>query len=226
LYQPSEFEPIFNGKDLSGWVVKSTTKDSAKNYWRVEESCLVANSMGDSLHDYIWLQYDQPLQDFQLKFEFLPFRENTGNSGVQFRSRYDENEEWLNGPQIDIHPPQPWRTGMIWDETRGYQRWIYPDLPKGQWVNPSMAIANPPFFYAGDPVEWNKMEVIVRGQEAEAWLNGFQVTDFNGAGILDDSLHTSRNVGTEGYLLFQIHVKDQLHIRFRNIELKKLTAIE
>jgi len=218
----SEFQPIFNGKDFSGWVVKCAEDDAAENYWYVQDSSIVANSMGDSLHDYVWLQYDEPLQDFHLKFDFLSFKGNSGNSGIQFRSRYDESEEWLNGPQIDINPPGPWRTGMIWDETRGYQRWIYPNLPKGEWVDPSMVISSPSFFYAGDSVEWNNMEVIVLGQKVEAWLNEHQVTDFDGGGILDDSIHNALMVGTEGYILLQIHIRDQLKIKFRNIELKKL----
>jgi hypothetical protein len=37
-----------------------------------------------------------------------------GNTAVQFRSRYDAsatapNGGWLDGPQVDIHPPAPFR---------------------------------------------------------------------------------------------------------------------
>lgn len=220
--QQPEFQSVFNGTNLEGWVVKSKDADKGKQYWFVEDSCLVANSLGDSTHDYVWLQYDRSLRDFILRFEFQAYRGINGNSGVQVRSRYDEEEQWLNGPQVDIHPPGPWRTGMMWDETRGYQRWIFPDLRDRSWVEPEMALTDPSFYYAGDTPEWNRMEINVAGNQVQAWLNDQQVTDFNGDGILDDSIHLAKKVGTEGYILLQIHMKDQLLIRFRNIELKEL----
>jgi len=217
----AEYQSIFNGSNLDGWTAKMTDQDQSKEFWFVEDSCIVARSIGDSVHDYMWLQYDKELKDFSLRFEFQPVRGNTGNTGVQVRSRYDDKEQWLNGPQVDIHPPDPWRTGMMWDETRGYQRWIFPDLPKDEWVNPDMKIATPPFYFKGDSIEWNFMEIHVKGLEVKAMLNEQLVTDFNGEGILDDSLHQNMGVGTSGYILFQIHRKDQLEIRFRNIELKE-----
>ncbi len=58
--------------------------------------------------------------------KFQVYRDCPGNSGVQFRSRYDETENggWLDGPQVDIHAPLPmaWRTGLIYDETREKRR--------------------------------------------------------------------------------------------------------
>ena len=216
------FKEIFNGKDLNGWEIKCTEQDRGKQYWYVKDGILVANSMGDSLHDYIWLQYKETLSDFHLKLKFQALKGNSGNTGIQIRSRYDEEAEWLNGPQIDIHPSGPWRTGMMWDETRGNQRWIFPDLPDGEWVSPEMAIGTAPFYYEGDAGRnWNKMEIIAEGMHIASFLNGVQITDFNGEGILDDPIHTSRQVGLEGNILLQIHTGDQLEIRFRDIELRK-----
>jgi hypothetical protein len=218
----NEFESIFNGTDLSGWEVKNVDIDEAKEYWYVEDGLLHANSMGDSIHNYIWLQYNEELSDFHLKLKFRPIQGNPGNTGIQIRSRYDEEEQWLNGPQLDIHPPGPWRTGMMWDETRGYQRWIFPDLPNGEWVNPEMAISSPEFHYAGESAEWNEMEVIAKGTKITAFLNGIQITDFNGEGILDDSIHANLNVGMKGFICLQIHITDQLEIHYKDIELKKV----
>lgn len=216
------FESIFNGSNLDGWIVKCTDQDSSKHYWFAENGCIVANSMGDSLHDYIWLQYDELLSDFQFRFKFQAEKTNHGNSGIQVRSRYDEDEQWLNGPQVDIHPSGPWRTGMMWDETRGYQRWIFPDLPKSEWVRPEMALNEAPFYYADDQPEWNEMEIVVQDNSIKSWLNGVLITDFNGSGILDDSIHASLGVGKEGYILLQIHVRDQLMMKYKDLDLKKL----
>jgi len=217
-----EMKSIFNGQDLEGWEIVTTREDSRKEYWFVEDSSIVANSMGDSTHDYIWLKYaEEELIDFHLEFEFQAYRGNPGNTGIQVRSRYDTSEEWLNGPQVDIHPPRAWRTGMMWDETRGNQRWIFPDLPDGEWVDPSQALNQPPFYYADDSICWNSMEIEVEDLEVRAWLNGEKITDFNGAGILDDENHMNKQVGTSGYLFLQIHTGDQLKIRFRNLYLEK-----
>lgn len=216
------FESMFNGKDLDGWVVRCTDQDSSLRYWYVENECIVANSIGDSTHDYIWLQYNTLLSDFEFRFKFQAEKSNTGNSGVQIRSSYDEDEQWLNGPQVDIHPVGPWRTGMMWDETRGYQRWIFPDLPKGEWVNPEMALNEAPFYYSDDQPEWNEMEIVVQDNSIRSWLNGVLITDFNGSGILDDSIHAALGVGKEGYILLQIHIRDQLLMKYKDLELKIL----
>lgn len=216
------WEPIFNGVDMHGWEVKSKDADAGKNYWYVEDSCIVANSMGDSLHDYIWLQYNEELENFYLRFKFQPYHGNKGNSGVQIWSRYDEDEQWLNGPQVDIHPSGPWRTGMVWDETRGYQRWIFPDLPDGKWVDPGMTINMAETYYAGMEKEWNEMMIMGEAGSIKTFLNGVQVTDFDNEVMLKDSIHLAKGVGSSGFLLLQIHTRDQLKIRFKDIELARM----
>ena len=123
---------LFNGKDLIGWTVKCVPADRDKEFWRVEDGVIFADSIGRNKHDYIWLLTDRPYSDFVLRLRFQAYRDSPGNSGVQVRSRYDDQAGWLDGPQIDIHPPKPWRTGMIWDETPDVKRWLYPDVPKGE----------------------------------------------------------------------------------------------
>lgn len=219
------WEPIFNGVDLEGWEVKCKDSDKGKNYWLVEDSCIVANSMGDSLHDYMWLQYNEELENFYLRFKFQAYPGNKGNSGVQVWSRYDEEEQWLNGPQVDIHPSGPWRTGMIYDETRGYQRWIFPDIPKGKWVDPTMAINKAEFHFEGMEEEWNEMMIMGEAGSIKTFLNGVLVSDFDNEEMLEDSIHTAKEVGSSGFLLFQIHKYDQLEIRFKDIELARMKML-
>ena len=101
--------------------------------WRVDEGAILCNSLGRPDHDYVWLLCEREFADFELALEIQAFRESPGNSGVQVRSRYDASPEaprggWLDGPQIDVHPPGPWRTGLIYDETREERRWISPSL--------------------------------------------------------------------------------------------------
>jgi hypothetical protein len=220
----SEWVPLFNGKDLSGWSVKCKPADRGKQFWRVEEGTIVADSLGHKDHDYVWLASDAEYSDFVLRLKFQAYRESPGNSGVQIRSRYDQTEWWLNGPQIDIHPPGPWRTGMMWDETRGNQRWIYPDIPKDQWVDESMSKPALQLFYADEGDGWNTLEIRAIGTKIEAVLNGVTVTDYDGAGILDDENHRARQVGIKGIIALQIHSGDELKIRFRDVEIKNLVG--
>jgi len=217
-----EWVSLFNGEDLSGWVVKAKPEDQGKNFWFVNDGYIEANSLGRGDHDYIWLYTEKEYGDFEIKYQFQAFRESPGNSGIQVRSRYDEETYWLNGPQIDIHPPGFWRSGMMWDETRGNQRWIFPDIPDGEWVDSTMAIADHDLYFEEDEV-WNEMRVKARGTKIEAWLNGHKITDYEGAGTLDNTLHKNLNVGEKGHIALQIHTGDELKIRFKDIYIKELS---
>jgi len=214
---------LFNGHDLTGWTVKCVPADSDKTFWRVEDGTILADSMGHKKHDYVWLLTDRQYGDFVLRLRFQAFRDNPGNSGVQVRSRYDDEAGWLDGPQIDINPPGPWRTGMIWDETRDVKRWLYPDVPKGQWVNPSMAHPDLVFYYSDEGSGWNELEIKAVGTRLTARLNGVKVTDFPGDGVLDDEVHEARKVGRIGHIALQIHRNDELRIRFKDIHIKDLS---
>jgi hypothetical protein len=222
----SDWRPLFNGEDLSGWVVKCKPADKDKSFWRVEDGCIVADSMGNKDHDYVWLCTRKEYSDFILKLKFQAYRNSPGNSGVQLRSRYDEKAGYLDGPQVDINPPGPWRTGMIWDETRGNQRWLYPDIPMGQWVNAEMAVDELTFFFADEGDGWNNLEISAIGMKLRAVLNGVEVMKYDGNGVLNDALHRRRRVGETGVIALQIHSGDELRIRFRNIMIRDLSRAD
>ncbi len=211
---------LFNGRDLDGWTVKCKPEDRDKGFWRVDQGTILADSIGRKGHDYVWLTTNREYSDFILRLEFQAYRSSPGNSGVQIRSRYDETQWWLNGPQVDIHPPGPWRTGMMWDETRGNQRWIFPDLPKDKWVDETMSKPARIFYYGEEADAWNTLEISARGTKFTAVLNGVQITDYEGKGVLDDEAHQKLQVGRKGVIALQIHTGDELRIRFRNIRIK------
>jgi hypothetical protein len=219
---PENGESLFDGKSLNNWSVKARPEDLDKNFWIVKDGYIEANSMGRPDHDYVWLYSLREFNNFELNFEFQAFRDSPGNSGIQIRSRYDDVNFWLNGPQIDIHPPGYWRTGMMWDETRGNQRWLFPEIPEDSWVDSTMAINNHIMYFSDDSPAWNKMKVRAKGADIQAWLNGMMITDYNGNGILNDSLHTEKKVGMNGHIAFQIHTGDELKIRYRKIYIREL----
>lgn len=219
---------LFNGGDLSGWQVKCLAADQGKTFWKVNDSTIECNSMGRPDHHYVWLVSDGEYDNFHLRLKFQIFRSSNGNSGVQFRSRYDDSADapnggWLNGPQVDIHPPTPLRAGLIYDETQGVRRWIYPSL-KDWRMEPDKA---PPaahhtrLNYADDDADaWNSMKIICDGMHIQTWVNGRLISDYDATGVLDDDNHTNHHVGTTGHLALQLHNNDQLRIRFKEIEIR------
>ena len=74
---------LFNGSDLSGWTVKCKPADKDKLFWKVDAGAILADSMADSKHDYVWLVTDREYSDFALRLKFQAYRDSPGNSGVQ-----------------------------------------------------------------------------------------------------------------------------------------------
>lgn len=221
----SEWTALFNGKDLSGWTIKCRPEDQRKVFWTVADGSIMCDSLGRKDHNYVWLLTDKEFGDFELHLQFQAYRDSPGNSGLQFRSRFDEtaNGGWLDGPQVDIHPPESmsWRTGLIYDETRGEQRWIFPSL-KNATMDPRFRPASYVFKYADDGNGWNDLVLICRGTHVKTILNGVVRTDWDGAGVLDNAAHVQHNVGRVGHFALQLHTGDQLRIRFRDIRIREL----
>jgi hypothetical protein len=217
--------PLFNGRDLSGWSVQCQPKDHGKIFWQADAGTILCDSMGRADHDYVWLVSEKEYGNFELRLKFQAYTRSTGNSGIQFRSRYvaDDKDGWLNGPQVDIHPPaeQSWRTGLIYDETRGEQRWVSPSLPDWK-INAESKPAGHVLKYADGGDIWNDLIVIARGTHVKTIVNGVVCTDWEGSGTLDNAAHRAKNVGLVGHFALQLHVKDQLLVRFKDLFVREL----
>lgn len=216
--------PLFNGKDLSGWHVQCRPGDRTKSFWKVEGGTILCDSIGRGDHDYVWLITDREFGDFELRLKFQAYRDSPGNSGLQFRSRFDASSDggWLDGPQVDIHPPadMSWRTGFIYDETRTEKRWIFPSL--ADWnMDPKFKPARHVFRYADDRETWNELALVCRGTRVRTLLNDVVVTDWDGAGVLDSAAHARHGVGRVGHFALQLHRGDELRIRFKDIVVRE-----
>jgi hypothetical protein len=110
----------------------------------------------------------------------------------------------------------PWRTGLIYDETRGERRWINPSL-KSAAIDISYAPKQWKFKYAGEEDGWNDLTIICRGFRIKTILNGFVMSDYDGTGVLDNDTHKIREVGQRGHIALQLHTRDELRIRFKEI---------
>lgn len=221
---------LFNGENLEGWEVKAVPEDRPFNFWSVEDGLIMVNSLGFPDHDYVWLMTEAEYADFELRLQFQSYRESPGNSGVQIRSRYDSTGTvagsdvvgWLDGPQVDIHPTGAWRTGYIYDETRGHQRWIVPDLP--DWRMDSAMYAPDTFrhYFADESPAWNELVIICEGNQITTNVNGITIADFDGTGLLDDEWHQQYGIAERGHIALQLHRGDELKMAFRDIRIKEL----
>lgn len=248
----SAAEPIFNGKDLTGWKVQCLQRDMEKTYWSVQDNAITVDTKGDKNHDYVWLTYDEEIADFELTLKIRSIRKTIGNSGIQIRSRYtelpadSEKSHYLNGPQIDIHPPTPYRVGLVYDETIGVQRWIYPNLKnwgiqesdanKHSWIWQSLNDDGSYSTLVSDektqplsPLSdaevkngWNLLKIRAQGDVIQTWVNGHLVTYFEGTTDLNTPFHKKYNVGSTGKISLQLHSGDDLGLQFKDITLDKL----
>jgi len=223
------YTKLFDGKTLNGWQIKAQKKDQGKNFWSVENGAIYCNSMGDNEHGYVWLMSEKEYGDFELRLKFMVSREHKGNAGVQFRSRYDdeavvlENEKgWLDGPQADIDPHSPFRNGLIYDETRTEKRWIYPSLTDWKISKENTTHPRVIFYWEDENSGWNDMTIVCKGTHIKTYVNNFQVTDFDGAGLLDNAGHKTVNAGLKGHFALQLHMKNENKIWFKDIEIREL----
>lgn len=136
-------EPLFNGKDLSGWTIYGTEK------WYVEDGLLVCESGPDK--EYGYLGTEQEYKDFELTLEFRQGAD--GNSGVFFRSSIEGTR--ISGWQAEVAPPG--------SNTGG----IYESYGRGWLIKPDPELDRHLKF--GD---WNEMKIRVVGSRVETWLNG------------------------------------------------------
>jgi hypothetical protein len=208
---------LFDGKTMSGWSVKRVEADRAKTFWTVEDGAMVCNSMDSTDHDYVWLISDREYDDFELRLKVRSYADSPGNSGIQIRSRYDEAANWLDGPQVDLHPPGGWRSGLIYDETRGHQRWIFPSLKNWQ-IDPEQG----PREWKWNRDGWNEVTIRCQDTKILTKINGLVIADYDGAGVLDDDAHRKHNVGMNGFIALQLHKHDRLRMAFKDIQIRAL----
>ncbi len=143
---------IFDGKTLDKWELVGRDSLKLPYFWKVDNQILYCKTSGDKAHQGSWLVFHEKLSDFELKFKFRSNPNLKGNSGIQFRSQFDLEQNKMQVPQIDIHPPAPFRTGLIYDETDGVKHWLYP-------VTESWKLASFPmpkdWVYYKDSSKWN-----------------------------------------------------------------------
>jgi hypothetical protein len=176
-------EKLFNGKDLTGWKVYGTEK------WYVNKGELICESGPDKQYGYFATEKDY--KDFELTLEF--FQESNGNSGVFFHSSIEGTK--VTGWQAEVAPLNNHTGGIYESYGRGWLIQPKPELEKVLKVG-----------------QWNKMKVVVKGNNVTTWLNGQQMI------TLDDE-----KIGSvTGKIALQIHDGGGVRVRWRKIMVKKI----
>lgn len=145
---------LFNGKDLSGWVVYGTER------WFVDKGELVCESGPDKQYGYLGTKASY--KNFELNLEFK--QEANGNSGVFFRSSIEGTK--ITGWQAEVAPPG--------DHTGG----IYESYGRGWLIQPKDGLDASLKMGA-----WNRMRIRVVGDEVTTWLNDTQMITLKDAKI-------------------------------------------
>lgn len=211
--------PLFNGRDLNGWVQRG-----GKAAYHIEGDTIVGTSTPDTPNSFLCTARDY--SDFILEYEFKI--DPTLNSGVQIRSQcfdVDTQMQWkgktikiaagrVHGYQVEIDPnpkQDRWWSAGLYDE--GRRGWLYPGQNGGD--PKAFTEQGRTLFKQGD---WNHVRVEARGQSLKTWLNGTPRAD------IQDS-QTAR-----GFIALQVHSIGKnaaaagTQVRWRNLQITELPA--
>jgi hypothetical protein len=153
---------LFNGRDLTGWVVMHGGE------WTVEDGVLVGRNGRDwTTNPEVsgsWLRSERDYGDFILEFEYAI----DGNSGVFLRSGLDRNPAFT-GYEMQIvsdhgRPPTKGSAGGLYDVVAASRNM---SRPAGEWNQVRIC-------YEGERVQivWNG-ELVVDYQEANRSRRGY-----------------------------------------------------
>jgi hypothetical protein len=198
---PAGFKPLFNGKNLDGWMVFGGSKTA----WGADNGILYTTGGGGG-----WLLTKKIYSNFEIRVEYkLP---PDGNSGVGIRCPLKGNVSYT-GMEIQILN-DPWYKNP--EHFKGIRKVQLTGSIYGV-VPPSKEVVKP----AG---KWNAMRVIAKGPHITVILNGTKIVDANLDKFRAEKFHAiaKEHPGLfrkSGHLGLQSHTN---RVEFRNIYVKEL----
>src|SRR6266404_5015714 len=212
------FKDIFNGKDLNGW-------DGNPKLWSVKERAIVGRTTAEEPIKgntfLIWT--NGTVGDFELRCSFKIEAKNDqgfANSGIQYRSKVLDPENWVvGGYQADMEAG-PTYTGILYEErmTRGImaargEKVVWDKDCKKQ-VTGSLGKSED-LQAAIKKADWNDYVIIAQGNRLQQFINGKQTVD------VTDDCEAKRAMN--GVLALQLHAGQPMSVQFRNLRLKTLS---
>jgi hypothetical protein len=192
----SEFTPLTNGKDLTGWI-------GATAGYEVKDG-VISFIKGKGGHIYTEKEY----ADFVFRFEFK--LEPGSNNGVAVRAPA-KGDPAYSGMEIQILDDGH-------EKYKGIQPWQVHGSVYG--ISPAKRGALKP---AG---EWNEEEIIANGRHIKVTVNGQVINDVNldeiapGGKTIDGKNHPGM-MNKSGHLGFAGHGDN---VQFRNLRIKELNT--
>ena len=210
-------QPIFNGKDLTGW-------EGDQTLWSVQDRCITGQTTKENpATANTFLIWKGAVTDFELtckvKFTTTPDN-NFGNSGIQFRSVVMDPAKWIvGGLQADLATAPP-IYGTLYDE-RGVgrraqlgQQLLFKDVDGAMKVESSATVGKKDEILAAiQPTEWNEFNLFAKGPQIEIRVNG----------VLTVAVTNQSTKGPNGTTLaLQLHAGAPMKIQFKDLVLKEL----
>ena len=201
-----EWIPLFDGKTLDGWSIKSGFAT-----YKVEDGGVIAGKTAEGSPNS-FLTSDKQFGDFELTFEVKV--DDGLNSGVQIRSLLknvdapNSHGGRLYGPQIEIEAG-PGQAGFIYGEATG-KGWLSPEPDsEDETVNQHDHFKNG---------QWNKYRVVAKGANIKVWINGEMIAD-----LTDEAIYKDHPKGMIGLQVHGIGKQaGPFEVRWRNLMIKPL----
>ncbi len=199
--QKSNWQTIFNGKDLGGWQ-----QLNGKHIWEVNNGMIVGTTVPGEPNGFLCT--NKEYGDFVLELE-VSIDTLMNNSGIQFRtlSYPGYNNGRVHGYQMEVDPkPQQW-SGAIYEEG-GNRGWVY----AGEQLSHAAKKAFKRDQKSG--FQWNKYRIECIGTTIRTWINGVPA-----AHLIDGRF-------LRGYIGLQLHANQandpagSYKVRFRNIRIQ------
>lgn len=226
--EPDGLTPLFNGKDLTGWL-------GHPKLWSVKEGVIRGETTaenkapGNTFLIYTGEGKDgKEFKDFELRFSV---KIQGGNSGVQIRSKRfpvsKEGNEWIvGGYQCEI-AGIPGKDGFLYNEKGAKGRGYATKSNYLAWVGDKVEIdaagvskatgtlgENAAIAAANKKGEWNDYIVIAKGNHVQIYINGVQTVD-----VTDND---EKNRPMAGIMALQIHAGPPMVVEFKNLRMKSL----
>jgi hypothetical protein len=192
-----ETEPIFNGRDLTGWHVSTTNHHGQTRAWRVEDGAVVGSQEPEGAGGV--LLTNRRYRDVEVALEVWP--DFGCDSGLFLRSSEDGAAY-----QVMIDYLEGGNVGGVY----------------GERLQELDAMPNPDWGESWRPNEWNHLRARIEGDvpHITVWLNGTKITDWT------DTANHAAGGAVNGAIGLQVHGGSRWlrggRIRFRNITIRDL----
>lgn len=217
--EPKDMTALFNGKDLTGWEGDTrlwSFKDGVVRGETTKENPAFGNTF------LIWKGGE--LKDFELR---LSFRINSGNSGIQYRSKHmpfkegDKNKWVVAGYQAEVENT-PGKVGFLYHEKgRGYLCNVGERVEMTPAADAKGKAVAKVVGKIGDKAaigatykksDWNEYIIIAKGNHVVHYLNGVQTIDFTD--------NDEKGRCDSGVLALQIHQGPPMVVEFKEVRIK------